>query len=395
MRCSVSFPSIHRVGGIERVGLELANQIAAAGHESIVTAYDVDRQWLDPRVQIRQVPRPRGPALWQSLRFSRLAEQALTLKNQPQPDISFGLGALAPRGSVVWVTSVHARWLDVASRPPFKGSIKRRLNPFHPVMLRQERLQFSNTYHAHLMGMAQNVVQDLQTFYKVDSTHISEIPHGYDTNQFNLKRGEELRQTARQRWGIASEDRVVLCVANELHRKGVPQLMQAVAKVQSSQPRLLVAGRMAEGLLKDVAAQANLAPDRLIVAGMVQDVAEAVAACDVMVLPTFYDSWGLVIIESLACGRPVVATRLAGASQVVQPGVNGQLIDHPEQIDDLACMIGQVLDSEMAPQACADSVAHLAWPHVIGRVLACGQKATKAYRESDSSFGLESSHEGS
>ena len=373
MRCTVSFPSIHRMGGIERVGLELANQIAKAGHDSAVVAYDVDESSLHQGVEVRKITRPKGPGLLQSIRFPKLAEQAVYHQCDGPPDISFGLGALAPRNSVVWVTSVHARWLDVASRPPFSGSLKRKLNPFHPVMLRQERRAFGTPYHAHLMAMAQNVVDDLQRFYQVPEERISVVPHGYDTTQFSLERAEQLRGPARERWGIQPEDRVVLCVANEIPRKGLPQLMQAISKMDAK-PRLLVAGRISESALKEAGAQANLPDSQLIAAGVVKDVAEAVAACDVMALPTFYDSWGLVIIEALACGKPVVTTQLAGASQVVKNQSNGIVIEHPQQIDALHDALVDVLNWEDRSEICATSVEHLIWENVIDQVITCGAR---------------------
>lgn len=57
-----------------------------------------------------------------------------------------------------------------------------------------------------------------------------------------------------------------------------------------------------------------------------------VAACDVFVLPSESESFGLAALEALACGVPVVARRVGGVPEVVRDGVTGRLVDDPEEL---------------------------------------------------------------
>jgi UDP-glucose:(heptosyl)LPS alpha-1,3-glucosyltransferase len=50
---------------------------------------------------------------------------------------------------------------------------------------------------------------------------------------------------------------------------------------------------------------------------------------DAFVLPTFYEAWGMVIIEAMASGLPVLTSRNAGAAEAVKVGFNGWLLDDP------------------------------------------------------------------
>ena len=59
-------------------------------------------------------------------------------------------------------------------------------------------------------------------------------------------------------------------------------------------------------------------------------------AADVLVHPSFSDTFGRVVIEGLACGLPVVTTRLAGASELIADGTQGFVLDDPQQTDLLA-----------------------------------------------------------
>ena len=55
-----------------------------------------------------------------------------------------------------------------------------------------------------------------------------------------------------------------------------------------------------------------------------------------LLYPTFFDTFGMVIVEAMACGIPVVTTLRAGASDLVQQGETGWLVDDPSNIDGLA-----------------------------------------------------------
>ena len=56
-----------------------------------------------------------------------------------------------------------------------------------------------------------------------------------------------------------------------------------------------------------------------------QEMTEYMAATDIFVLPSYYDSFGIVLIEAMACGKPVVATRCGGPNDIVEPGM-GELV---------------------------------------------------------------------
>jgi glycosyltransferase involved in cell wall biosynthesis len=64
-----------------------------------------------------------------------------------------------------------------------------------------------------------------------------------------------------------------------------------------------------------------------------EDLAEVYAACDVFVFPSQI-TWGLAVTEAMAAAKPVVVSREAGASEIIQSGVNGIVVDHakPEEI---------------------------------------------------------------
>jgi UDP-glucose:(heptosyl)LPS alpha-1,3-glucosyltransferase len=71
--------------------------------------------------------------------------------------------------------------------------------------------------------------------------------------------------------------------------------------------------------------------DRVHMVEQTSRVNESFGMADAFALPTIYEAWGMVIIEALACGLPVLTSQTAGASVAIQPGVNGYLLANPEE----------------------------------------------------------------
>ena len=75
--------------------------------------------------------------------------------------------------------------------------------------------------------------------------------------------------------------------------------------------------------------------DAVLLLGPVEDPVHYYAAADALVLPSFYDPFGLVVLEAAACGLPVIASRWTGASELLREGLDGYVLDDPA--DDASC----------------------------------------------------------
>jgi UDP-glucose:(heptosyl)LPS alpha-1,3-glucosyltransferase len=111
--------------------------------------------------------------------------------------------------------------------------------------------------------------------------------------------------------------------------------------------------------------------DRLFWHGPSRDVARCHAAADVFALPTRYEPFGLVIIEALASGLPVITSRLAGAAAAIDHGRSGYLLEDPGDAGELAGRLDALLDAEARERmgaAAAAGVADYEWQHVLARI---------------------------
>jgi UDP-glucose:(heptosyl)LPS alpha-1,3-glucosyltransferase len=367
MRVALSSPDFNLVGGVERVAVEAANRLARAGHD--VTAYGarIDRAVLDDAVHVRRIAVPANLDTVIGLGFQRRAAAAI---NVDRPDVHGAFSALSPLGGVFWIPSVHRVAYDLLlSWRSAIGRLPVRLNPFHRGRLWLERRMLAPGGYARLLALTDGVKSDVVSIYGVPAADVGVLAPGFDPKMFNASRREQGRAEARSRLGYDEEDRVLLFVGNELERKGFNVVLEAVGLLQDPTVKLLGAGHVAPDAdpYRSLIERLDLT-DRLQWVGSSSDVALLHAASDAFVLPTRYEPWGLVIVEALGSGLPVVTSRLAGAALTVEDGKTGRLLRDPEDPAEFAEALRWALSGAPAgAQTIATSVRDHTWAEVIAR----------------------------
>jgi UDP-glucose:(heptosyl)LPS alpha-1,3-glucosyltransferase len=261
---------------------------------------------------------------------------------------------------------VHRAWLEISSRRRgLAGRLKQRLNPFHPIVLALEKRYYAGRNYRKLIALTAQVKNDLMRLYSVPENDIVVLPNGFSPTEFNCAQALSERDEVRNSLSISPDEQVVLFVANELERKGFGPLIRAIASLDSRRVKLIVVGRASLKPYESELRRLGLW-ERVIGVGPTNNVARYFAAADVFALPTQYEAWGLVIIEALACGVPVLTSRLAGAAIAVSEGRTGELLDDPDDSAEIASKLGRLLQGGYdAPQPISDSVASYAWPNVL------------------------------
>ncbi|MBK6725191.1 MAG: glycosyltransferase family 4 protein [Acidobacteria bacterium] len=156
---------------------------------------------------------------------------------------------------------------------------------------------------------------------------------GFDFEQMSTN--AEKRAETRAEFGFADDDLVIGYVANFAAGKGHVQLINAFDEIKRRVPnaKLILAGK---GKLKEVEDTVGVLGlgRRIVFAGWQDDVSAVYNAMDIFVQPSLSEAFSQVLIEAMGCGRPVIATKVGGASEVVENNVNGILIepDDPDAI---------------------------------------------------------------
>ena len=163
--------------------------------------------------------------------------------------------------------------------------------------------------------------------YAADTNKVSLVPCGVDLSVFRPLD----QKTARDRLGLNGE-KILLYVGRVEPLKGLDLLVETAAQMDSEDGvRMMVVGADANGgqemdRVKQLAKERDL-EDQIDFVGQVDHLELPLYynAADVCVVPSYYESFGLVALESMACGTPVVATRVGGLSTIIQHGRTGYL----------------------------------------------------------------------
>jgi len=157
------------------------------------------------------------------------------------------------------------------------------------------------------------------------------IPHGTDVEQFHPRWRDTARPALLSRLGLP--DSAVLALFAGNLQKGAQQAVETVATVPGAYLLLASPSDPAEVLAR--AARLGVG-NRVHMLGFTRELYKWMAASDLLLFPTFFDTFGLVILEAMACALPVITTRKAGAADLVAHGQTGWLVDAPRDIAGMA-----------------------------------------------------------
>lgn len=189
--------------------------------------------------------------------------------------------------------------------------------------------------------LTQQMKQELIRTTVMPAERIFVIPYGVRAGQFMLS--EDEKKSARQLFGIPETAFVIGCIGRLDPQKDQMLLLDAFARSALPEQRILVlAGDATPGseayasALRQKAQRLGIT-DRTLFLPFTKAVPKLLACLDVFVLPSRSETFGLVVIEAMAAGAPVVATAAGGVSEIIenertgllfQPGDDGALAAH-------------------------------------------------------------------
>jgi glycosyltransferase involved in cell wall biosynthesis len=187
-----------------------------------------------------------------------------------------------------------------------------------------------------LAAVSSLVANHLKSHFK--RTDVTVIPNAVDTVRFTPDTRLAKRYTTRQTFGYFDDDFVMLLIGNDWKHKGLDFLLKAFDLLRDLPLRLLVVGSDDPSFYQEQLAEIA-SPERVRFETPTADVLSFYAAADAYVAPSLGDSFGLPILEAMACGLPVVASIHAGASELIQDGETGLLLSDPRDPSEIACLI--------------------------------------------------------
>lgn len=236
--------------------------------------------------------------------------------------------AAAALAGAASVCTVHISLFDYIDTPWWKKSIYMAVERFSSSM--------SRCFICISSAMEKDTLR-----LGVDEQKIVVIPNGVDLERFHPKMPDPL---AAQRLGVSKTGPVIGTVGRMVNEKGQVYLIDALPELQEKFPDLtcLVVG---DGpllpYLKQRAASIGVF-NACIFAGTHENMEDIYPLMDVFILPSLREPFGLVLLEAMACGIPVVATDAGGPRDFISSGKNGILVP-PADSWELAAAVSRLL----------------------------------------------------
>lgn len=321
------------IGGSEFSSYSIAKQLSRRGHKvDVVTILDCDlpkestqNGFCVHRVKTVEIP---------LLRYTIYGIKSLFVVKKIKPDIihshtiSFHAAGLAAFLIKKFLRIPYVVW--------GQGSdvyLSRKKSFFRKTVLKNSdaAIALTNDMKRHMQ--------------KIYDTPISVIPNGYDSDKFENLSESNLYNKLK----IKKDEKVIIFVGRLHSIKGLSYLIEAMEIIYQKYPksRLLIVGDGEERTnLENLVKKMNL--DKCVIfIGMVpnETVPEYMVASDVFVLPSLSEGFPLTVVEAMASGLPIVATKVRGLPEIIKDGENGFLVE-PRNSEEIAKKVLLVLEND-------------------------------------------------
>ena len=216
--------------------------------------------------------------------------------------------------------------------------------------------------------------KDLIDYYDASPETISVIPCGVNLDLFRPIG----RETARCYLGL-KEERIILFVGRIIPLKGIDNLLKAMSYLERKEGiKLVVIGgdehcQTEVERLKDLSRSLKIQESVIFLGLVKQEILPFFySAANLCVVPSHYESFGLVVLESLACGTPVVATKVGGAESVIRHGETGYVVRNNDSchLADKIALFLSTSNGDTDVGTVRASVVNYSWSDITEAILA-------------------------
>ena len=335
-------------GGAESYAVELARTLVSRGWEVHLFGHSWDR---DPEAAVFH-PMPRLPK-WipPSIRILHFALTHKRMVKDRDFDIVLGFGNTVSMNVYQSHGGVHRisnlRKLQAVRNPiiRFIKMLSVFAAPKYYARAWIESAPFRMEQRPVIIAISDMVRQDIAEYFGVDREEIRLVYNGIDRARFTVR--DEIRRCSLRKELGFNEEILFLFMAYDFRKKGVRYLLDAAgelrARVGQGKFGVVVVGGTPSPFLQRQVNKLHLS-DIVKFPGPTKEPEAFYSACDVFVLPTFYDACSLVVFEAMAAGLPAITTVFNGAAGIIHQGADGMVIKDPRNIHELSAAMERFLD---------------------------------------------------
>ena len=200
------------------------------------------------------------------------------------------------------------------------------------------------TYEAdRVIVCSQSMKKEICDHFNLSLDKVDVIPNAIDVTKYQIPVD---RVVVRQRYGVGYGEKLILCVGRLVPQKGIEYFIRAIPTIVKRYPeaKFIVVG---EGWSRDILeaeARASGHVKKIRFTGFASDkeVIEIMTSADVLVVPSIYEPFGIVALEGMATGVPVVASQVGGLAEVIDHDHTGLFV-YPRSPDSIAWAVERIL----------------------------------------------------
>lgn len=247
----------------------------------------------------------------------------------------------------------RATWLDVyfGADPCFieRAHVQRgffyRLTPRYRWFAECEQAIFSKNGKTHVLLLSNQEKLDFQKWYQTPDQRFHYIPPFLSQERFAPVDKQEARDYLRTEFGFKKDDFVFLLVGSGFFMKGLDRAIKAVAELPEKdrrRVRLLAVGQDKPDPMVKLAKKLGVLESLVISKGR-SDIPKLMQGADVYIHPAYRENTGLVLLEALACGLPVLVTETCGYAHHIRAANAGLIVTTPYTQTNLNALLEAML----------------------------------------------------
>ena len=200
------------------------------------------------------------------------------------------------------------------------------------------------TYEANrVIVCSQSMKDEICNHFNIPEKKVDVIPNAIDATKYQTSVD---RGSVRQRYGVGWGEKLILCVGRLVPQKGIEYFIRAIPQIARHYPeaKYVIVG---EGWSRDILeaeARASRHANKIKFTGFAsdQEVIGLMTSADVLVVPSIYEPFGIVALEGMATGIPVVASQVDGLAEVIDHERTGLFV-FPRSPESIAWGIERIL----------------------------------------------------
>lgn len=327
-------------GGLQRDFLRVLHELCQRGHRCRV--YCVSWQGDVPDdVEVLQAPPVLGSRVRRNRRFAKWVRERL----EKQP-VSGVIGFNKMPGLDMYFAGDTCFLAEATENRSFLYRLGLRFRHFAA----WEKAVFARGGSTEILLLTARESARFQRYYQTERERMHLLPPGVARDRCHSASSAKRRAQTRAKLGLSPNALVLLFVGSGFVTKGLDRAIRALAALHSAHPnrdvRLVIAGQRSAGRM-GLLARRHRVRKRIEFLGGRDDVPDLLQAADILVHPARSEAAGVILLEALVAGLPVVATDICGYISYIDDAAAGKILATPFKQSELNAALAELVDSRL------------------------------------------------